>query len=674
MQHYIYMPQGIETLRKEMLTVRKQQFDRLCDQCKLYAQEALPAEHPMKSITYFAMAAANLCLAYKLTGQRSYLQEAKRWIFQAVAYPHWGRAVKVDVDLSAAWLLFGLGLCYNWIAEDLTPQEECALREKLILQGTRMYDYACTKTGSWPTNYWQNHNWIDHTGLAMAGYALRGVFAPAAQWTQRAKENFAAVFPLLPEDGSDYEGVAYWRYGVIWLAQYAQLLREQEQIDLFQTSEFLKHTFYYRLYQCAPDLAQTFNFGDCHDKRSGHTCALYYKIASEYQNGHAQWLAQEVAETMLWREGYESGIKPGILPEAFLEFLWYDPAIAAVPVDSLPKQALFEDLGLFSLRTAWSGDAQAFSYKCASGGGHKQWTLSAKLEREQGRKLRSMGHHHPDSNSFILINGNDYMVVDEGYSSKKMTAHHNVVLADGMGYEHEGTYDVHADLDAKRTAEIVDYATYDRYTYLRGEAAKVYHTDLAMEQCRREVLCAANGYYVVCDCLRAAKEHIYSMLLHFEQEPQISGNTAQVLNGRSRLQIYAAGGETAFRHTVTSVSANPTSQEPSLIITHDMQTLCTENKAPAKEFTFLTILAAQYQDKPPLHIEEKALAHGSAFCIKGADFTDFVIYNPEEARIEQPIEFGSDRIFVFTEQRWTVLSQSLDRGQVLQKSPDKSGL
>ncbi len=69
------------------------------------------------------MAAANLSLAFLLTKQRHYLEEAKRWIFTVVGYNQWGYRFLVDVDLSASWLLFGLGLSYDWIKDYLTESK-----------------------------------------------------------------------------------------------------------------------------------------------------------------------------------------------------------------------------------------------------------------------------------------------------------------------------------------------------------------------------------------------------------------------------------------------------------------------------------------------------------------------------------------------------------------------
>ena len=78
------------------------------------------------------------------------------------------------------------------------------------------------------------------TGLAAAGYALQGEDEAAAQYIQEAKEDFARVFALMPEDGSNYEGATYWRYGGMWLFVYAHLLKVQEGEDWFQKSEYLK--------------------------------------------------------------------------------------------------------------------------------------------------------------------------------------------------------------------------------------------------------------------------------------------------------------------------------------------------------------------------------------------------------------------------------------------------
>ena len=132
----------LETLTAEIKTTRKVQFRRLLDQCRLYKSEALSPMPPKNSVTYIGMAAANLSLAYILTGQEHYLEEAKRWIFTAVGYDVWGYGFLVDVDLSASWLLFGLGLSYDWLKDHLTEAERKKFLDKLILQGNKIFDLS----------------------------------------------------------------------------------------------------------------------------------------------------------------------------------------------------------------------------------------------------------------------------------------------------------------------------------------------------------------------------------------------------------------------------------------------------------------------------------------------------------------------------------------------------
>lgn len=604
---YLYV-QDWERLREERFGLRKRHFERLAAECERYEKMKLPGEHPLKSITYYGMAAANLAFMYKLTGQKRYLWEASRWIFTGVSYPHWGKAVKVDVDLSAAWLLFGYGLAYNWIGEDLPAQDRKRLLEKLILQGGRMYAYAL-EGKDWAHEYWQNHNWIDYGGLAVAAYAIREDYAPAKEWIRLCRENFDRVYPLLSEDGSDYEGVVYWRYGVIWLFLYAELSREQEGTDWFGRSDFLKNTFFFRLYMMGPDRAQNFNFGDCHDRLSGHIPCLYYKVAGEYRNGYAQALAEEVLREHLYREGYESGVKPGILPEAFLEYLWYDPAVEAKPLEELPAWRYFPDLGLFSHRTSWEKDAVAFACKCAPGGGWKQWKAG---HGDEKIGVLSLGHHHPDANSFLLIRGRDYLAVDEGYSGDKRTQNHNVILVDGQGYGGDGGYDAHKRLGEEQTPQVLAVEANERGFYFCADTRKLYGAELEMEEARREILSVGEGWILIADRVRSRLPHTYTWLLHSDTQPAKEGAYYRIENASSCLRVYPGEEELRYGVLVMRNEANVTSQEPDNIVTTRLYTLCQENKLPAAQMVFINVLAPAGAEGTENPIRIKTVRNGYA--------------------------------------------------------------
>jgi hypothetical protein len=565
----------IAALRACLTTTHTAQFRRLYEQCQWYRGQHPPAEHPTASITYLGPAAANLALAYRLTGQRGYLDEAWRWIGTAIGYPHWGKAHLPDHDLDAGWLLHGLSLAYSWLRDDLPEQRAGALRDKLALQGHRMYEHAVATEGRWwSSSYWQNHNWICYTGLATAGYAL-----DSPQWTERAKQNFAIVKDLLPGDGSDCEGVVYWRYGVPWLAAYTDLLASAEGVDWWDSFEFLKNTFWYRLHQCAPGFQENIDHGDCHDRRSGHSVALYYQLAARYGIGEAQWLADQVARQHLWREAYASGVKPGIMPEAYLELLWYDPDVAPVaPPASTPTTAYFPDLGLVTARTGWHDDAAMVSFKAAPGGGHRAWRIAAEQRAERGWEVLSAGHHHPDAGSFVYTAHGEFLAIDEGYSNHKQAAHHNLVLVDGQGWADEGRYHVYQDMREDRQPCLRDVLAADGFAHATAQTAAMYPDDLGVTRLDRTLVFTPGGRLVLLDTLAANTPRRWTLLLHSDWPAEITdAGPIAIRSGPAQAWVSQpwAGVAVSSTQEVTEVRANPTASTPSLVIAKTMHTVRT---------------------------------------------------------------------------------------------------
>ncbi|MDQ2706806.1 MAG: hypothetical protein M3Z25_03880 [Actinomycetota bacterium] len=583
-------------LREAIRDSHAAQFARLLDQCSCYAAETPPAEHPEASITYFGPASAGFALAYRLTDQAQYLDQARRWIAGAVSFPHWGRAHLPDHDLDAGWILHGLSLAYDWLGGSgpesaLPPAERDALRDKLILQGERMYDYAVETEGSWwSSSYWQNHNWICYAGLLACGYALRDEHPPAADWAARAVENFRIVADMLPADGSGSEGVVYWRYGVPWLAVAFDLIANQDGVDLFAACGFLRNTFSFRLHQSAPGWERIVDHGDCHDRRSGHSLALYLKLAAAYRIPQAQWLAERVRTTFLGREWHESGVKPGVRAEGYLELLWYDPSVAPEPPDDLPTHAYFPDLGLVTARTSWSDpNATALSFKSAPGGGHQAWDTSHRVKTERGWDTLNAGHHHPDSNTIVLLGHGAHLAVDEGYSNRKLTEHHNVVLVDGRGYVGEDRYHVYKDLPEAFQARTHSVVAAEGWVHCIGEAGALYPPELGVTRATRRLLFGPSGALLLVDDLTADTERTWTWLLHTDH-PAMRLPDGRLLSrsGPGRLTVRSVDG-TPFTQTEAQVHANPTASTPSLAIGRTLHTLRRET-GPARQARFVTLL------------------------------------------------------------------------------------
>jgi len=561
---YLLINNQLDVLKGEIKTTRRVQFKRLLDQCRLYEGETLSKEVPKTSVTYIGMAAANLSLAYMLTGQEHYLTEAKRWIFTAVDYEVWGYGFLVDVDLSASWLLFGLGLSYDWIKDHLTDEERQKFLDKLILQGNKIFDYGQENFGHcWSTNFWQNHNWINYSGLLTTACAIRDDYKGAQVWVDEIHDNFDKVFDYLPEDGSNYEGTVYWRYAMNFFLNAAELIRADGGTDHFQ-SDFLKNTFDFQLYQFAPNWEENIGFGDVHDKRSSHSICAYYKIASEYQNGQAQWLGDLVQERFIFREAYESKIFPGILPEAFLELIWFNPKIKPQSPEGLPLTKYFPDLGLVVMRSGWDRNATHLSLKSSPPGGHKQWKMSWELDRKNDWFTRSLTHYHVDFNSFILVHNDSYLVIDEGYNRTSKAEIHNLVTVDGTGCVGEkiwetgsisdpeifdlnskGIFNVWRDVPEEAIAEIEAFSDEDGFTFVTGESSRLYYPEMQLTRNARHIINSKLGYFILLDELESDLEHIYTWRIHAEKfAKQVSEDKFEIQNGSGALNVFAVFPET----------------------------------------------------------------------------------------------------------------------------------
>ena len=646
--NYLLINDQLDQFKSELTTVRKEHFTRLIEQCRMYEGETLSTEHPPTSITYMGMAAANLSLAYLLTEQEHYLTEAKRWIFTAVNYDVWGYGFLVDVDLSASWLLNGLGYAYDWIKDFLTPEERQQFLEKLILQGNKMFNYGEENKGNcWSTDFWQNHNWINYSGLLTTAYAIRDEYKGAEKWISVIRDNFEKVFEYLPEDGSNYEGTVYWRYAMNSFLSAADLIRKDGGPNYFET-DFLKNTFDYRLYQCAPNWEENINFGDTHDRRSSHSICAYYKLASEHNNTHAQWLAELVRTKFLFREAYQSKVFPGILPEAFLEFIWYNPAIETQSPENLPLTKYFPDLGLVVMRSSWGKDATHLSFKSSPAGGHKQWKLSWELNKKNGWRTRSLTHYHVDFNHFILLHKGAALVIDEGYNRTSRAEIHNLITVDGTGCVGEkiweegnlsdpelfdlnckGIHNVWRDVPESAIAKIEAYSNQDGYIYAIGESSRMYYPEMELTRNARHIINSQSGYFILLDELESNLEHTYTWRIHSEKyASQKNENHFEILNGNGGLNIFSIfPKEKNTNISETLIEEVMTPQRPDDIRRISLKTLKIENSEKSKNTYFLNV----FQPKDGLQQEKQNVI--SIKSIQGEDCIGVEITSKETIEV-----------------------------------------
>lgn len=566
-------------------------FDSLCDlrssapqifhRLEIEAQREIEVgvytEHPKMSITFMGLYIINQALMYRVTGERKYLDCAVAWMDAVSAYPHWGNDKKYDVDLSASWVLWGLSVGYDWLSGDLGQDK----RNLYLLTIERHLDiflaYVSKTTGKgWATEYWQNHNWINMSGIASAGYVLKRHGIDDRGAIALTESNFAKVYAAMAEDGSNYEGCSYWRYGGSWLFFAAYLIRGEGGPDYLGSCSYLKNTFYYRLYQSNSDLSKQLNFGDTHDLYSSHCAAVYYLVAHEYQNGYAQKLGNLVLGPFFKDEVEQSKVHPGLLPEAGLEYLFYDPSVEEEEFDALSLYREFPDLGLVSIRSSWDKDAVVFSAKCGYPGGKKQWTQGWPIDyAHPGWQVMSLSHHHPDNLSYQLVIKNRYFIADDGYDRDIMPYNHSVPLVDGFYTDAEGVSDVYrtsAELriqadplyrpDKEYYGTLSPLHVQDGCYSVEGNSERTYPLSLRVRKAKRVFFTDCRHFLFILTQMDSLDEHTYTMVMNTFEKPVRLNNDKYVYE-KSHV-FYQAASDYAFLSHVESFVTESimTPQEP----------------------------------------------------------------------------------------------------------------
>src|SRR5215208_998593 len=203
--------EGIEALRTRARTTHRELWRRALQNVRALKREPPPAPaQARRAQNEVGIGIAEAALAYRIEGDRKYLDAARQYMEAAVSYDVWGYTYnKPNVDLAAGHLLYGLGWGYDLLYHDLTEQERTRYRDKLIKQARLMAEYFKPKSGR-TFAYSQNHTFIPMAGLGVAAYALYDEVEDAPAWARLARALYDRVLETYSADGYYYEGFEYW--------------------------------------------------------------------------------------------------------------------------------------------------------------------------------------------------------------------------------------------------------------------------------------------------------------------------------------------------------------------------------------------------------------------------------------------------------------------------------
>lgn len=446
-------------------------------------------------------------LTFLVGGDPAHLANVKRWILTLCGYPRW----EINHSLAGGECLFGVALGYDWLYSHFTDDERALVRTKLAAQARAMRDGPPVHHDVWLAN----HNHVEHTGLAAAGFALFDEVPDAAGWIRQADLVYREFLHQASDDGSSTEGHQYWAYTTESALRYFELAR-----DLLGTNYYdhpwLRRVAQFILHSTLPDFNSTqcvMTFGDAGRSFNSHgPTHLLYRVAAEYRDRHAQWLALEMDRRGVGRGDFCT----------WANLLWYDPSLAPEPISRQPGLGRSEDIGWVTDRSNWSADAVMVGFKCGPMHGHKAQTLYDRQFREQRGSFKSIGggHGHPDVNSFQIYAHGKWLAIDPGYERPKQTRTHSTLLINGHGQLGEGQtwFDRDAVLAAGAKSALIRCEVQPTHDYLVGDAMNIYPAAAGVTRIHRHFLYLKPDLVVVLDDLRFTRGASVDWLLHTERE------------------------------------------------------------------------------------------------------------------------------------------------------------
>ncbi len=460
-----------------------------------------------------------VALHYLLTDDEKSLANAKGFLEMLLALPNWETSKEKDSGMSAANIMVGAALTFDWCYDQLDPDFREKFRAKLLHHARAMYHGGHLKGNPGPY-YWQNdpannHRWHRNAGMTLSILAVYEG-RPEEQWImQKTLEDLEFVTKWLPHDGSCHEGPNYFTFGG------NHLTVALDAADRTLGTEFLKHPYYkrmgdFRMHTLLPGMGGVFSFGDGGVGSLGTYNNFVFKGASVNR---------------------QSDIKDGLLklqatsPKAFgfawFSLLWDDPDLPRGKMENLPTKAIFEDVDFAVMRDSWAADAVAASFICGPFGGHDLLKFS-----DGGKNYINVAHDDPDALEFQITKGGNVMVRTDAYSKHKASQNHNTILINGMGQMTKGRAEggvwSQPGGDMTKMAYVTGWKDAGKLVAIEGEASGSYlaykskkggGTRPAMDRVRRTMLWMEGDYILILDDIRAPEEVDISWLV---QSPKLT--------------------------------------------------------------------------------------------------------------------------------------------------------
>lgn len=417
-------------------------------------------------------------LAYLLSGERRYGEEAKRRILHFFSWDPDGSTSHKSNDEPSMWVMMRGVRAYDWTYDLFTPEERAKVESVMRIRAGQFYDHL---HGKFETNPYSSHDGRTIGFLGEAALEFCHEWPEARKWLDYVLQAYWSVYPAwAAEDGGWHEGPGYWTAYMSFVLYFVVPLREATGIDLMQ-KPFFHNTPYYTLYT-NPPYAKISPFGDGeHGGASRSRGSLMYHFSTLLRDPYVRWYADALDAS------------PGT---GVLGFVLADESLKAKEPSDLPSARYFPGVGLVSMHTAL-GDADRdihFLFHSDPYG--------------------AISHSHADQNAFTLEAFGEALAIASGYYPWYGSLHHKnwqwhskssntITINGGIGQRIRSP---------ESKGKIVSFSAGEWFDYCLGDALAAYAPRL--EKADRHVLHLHPGTFVIIDDLSAPEPVTFEWQLH----------------------------------------------------------------------------------------------------------------------------------------------------------------
>jgi len=458
----------------------------------------------------------HLAVGGTITDDAEMVARAKEWLLEAASWNPAGTTSRSYTDEWAFRVNGALAWGYDWLYDELSPDERDTVRTALLLRTRETADHIIKHANIQLFPFDSHAVRAVSAVLIPAAIALLDDEPEAEDWLHYAIEFLATVYsPWGDAEGGWAEGPHYWMTGMAYLIDALNLLKGYSGIDLYQRP-FFQNTGDFPLFTKAPDTRRaTFGddstMGDLPSLKIGYNLRQFAGITG---NGAYQWYYDEIKRN-----------DPGT-EMAFYNYGWWD-----LNFDELAYRTDFpiveakapasDDILRWFKGTGWV----AIQTNMTTPEDHIQFVMKSS-------KFGSISHSHGDQNAFCLAGFGEDLAIQSGYYTafnssmhqkwRRQTKSKNAILIDGKGQ--------YASKDKARAmqscGQIVVAEQREDHIYIQGDATAAYQSlSPEVTQVLRDVYFVNNSYFVIVDAIDAETPVSIDWLIHANSPMNLGGTT-----------------------------------------------------------------------------------------------------------------------------------------------------